>query len=50
MQEQGKMIDLGATTFWENFDITWAENAAPIDELVPEEKKDIHADYGDRKL
>ena len=41
------MIDLGATTFWENFDITWAENAAPIDELVPEEKKDIHADYGD---
>ena len=43
----GKMIDLGATTFWENFDITWAENAARIDELVPEGKKDIHADYGD---
>ena len=43
----GKMIDLGATTFWENFDITWVENATPIDELVPEGKKDIHADYGD---
>ena len=43
----GKMIDLGATTFWENFDITWAENAARIDELVPVGKKDVHADYGD---
>lgn len=41
------MIDLGATTFWENFDITWAENAARIDQLVPDGKNDIHADYGD---
>ena len=23
----GKMLDLGATTFWEDFDISWAENA-----------------------
>ena len=23
----GAMIDLGATTFWEDFDIKWAENA-----------------------
>ena len=43
----GKMIDLGATTFWENFDITWAENAGRIDELVPSGRNDIHADYGD---
>ena len=43
----GKMIDLGATTFWENFDITWAENSAPIDEIVPAGKKCIHADFGD---
>ncbi len=43
----GKMIDLGATTFWENFDINWAANAGRIDELVPDGKKDIHADYGD---
>jgi hypothetical protein len=43
----GKMVTLGATTFWENFDITWARNAARIDELVPKGKMDIHADYGD---
>ena len=43
----GKMIDLGATTFWENFDITWVENSAPIDERVPEGMKCIHADHGD---
>lgn len=42
----GAMIDLGATTFWEDFDIDWIENAAPIDEPVPEGKKDIHGDFG----
>ena len=25
---------------------SWTENAAPIDEPVPEGKKDIHGDYG----
>lgn len=43
----GKMIELGATTFWENFDITWTDNSAPIDEIVPTGKKCIHADFGD---
>ena len=43
----GGMLDMGATTFWEDFDIGWLENAAGIDELVPEGKKDIHADFGD---
>lgn len=42
----GKMISLGATTFWEDFDITWAENAYGIDELPVKGKKDIHGDYG----
>ncbi|MDR3194778.1 MAG: alpha-L-rhamnosidase [Tannerella sp.] len=42
----GGMLDLGATTFWEDFDLDWIENAAGIDELVPEGKKDIHADFG----
>lgn len=42
----GKMLDLGATTFWEDFNLEWAEDGAPIDELVPEGKKSIHADYG----
>ena len=42
----GAMLDLGATTFWEDFDLKWAENAAPIDEVVPEGKSDVHADFG----
>lgn len=43
----GAMIDLGATTFWEDFNIEWIENAAPIDELLPEGRVDIHRTYGD---
>jgi hypothetical protein len=43
----GAMLDLGATTFWEDFNIDWLTNAGRIDELVPEGKKDIHGDYGD---
>lgn len=43
----GAMLDLGATTFWEDFNIEWMENAARIDELVPEGKVDVHATYGD---
>ena len=42
----GAMLDLGATTFWEDFNLDWLPNAAGIDELVPEGKKDIHGDYG----
>jgi alpha-L-rhamnosidase len=42
----GKMIDLGATTFWEDFNYDNAANAARIDEVVPEGKFDIHADGG----
>ena len=42
----GGMLDMGATSFWEDFNIDWLPNAAPIDELVPEGKKDIHGDFG----
>jgi alpha-L-rhamnosidase len=42
----GGMLDYGATTFWEDFDLAWTNNAARIDELVPPGKKDIHGDYG----
>lgn len=43
----GAMLDLGATTFWEDFNIDWLkENPAPIDALVPEGRKDIHGDFG----
>ncbi|MGJ7033847.1 hypothetical protein [Niabella hirudinis] len=43
----GGMLDLGATTFWEDFNIDWMKNAARIDELVPAGKVDVHATYGD---
>jgi alpha-L-rhamnosidase len=42
----GAMLDLGATTFWEDFDLAWMDNAARIDELVPPGKKDVHGGYG----
>ena len=42
----GGMLDMGATTFWEDFNLDWLDNAAPIDEVVPEGKKDIHGDFG----
>lgn len=42
----GAMLDLGATTFWEDFDIDWTENAGRIDEIVPDDKVDVHASYG----
>jgi hypothetical protein len=35
----GAMLDLGATTFWEDFNLDWIPNAARIDELVPPGKK-----------
>lgn len=42
----GGMLKMGATTFWEDFDLNWMKNAAPIDKIVPEGKIDIHGDYG----
>ena len=42
----GGMLDLGATSFWEDFDLSWKENGARIDSLVPPGKKDVHRDYG----
>ena len=42
----GGMLDMGATTFWEDFDLDWTVGAAPIDNPVPEGMKDIHGDFG----
>ncbi|MCD6302938.1 MAG: alpha-L-rhamnosidase, partial [Anaerolineae bacterium] len=42
----GAMLDFGATTFWEDFDLAWVEGSAGIDDLVPPGKRDIHADFG----
>ena len=49
-QYWGGMLDAGATTFWEDFDLAWTENSGRIDELVPPGKKDIHGDFGARLL
>lgn len=43
----GAMLDMGATSFWESFDISWTNNATRIDELPVPGKKDIHGDYGE---
>ena len=42
----GKMIEFGATTFWEDFDLSWVKGATPIDQIVPEGGIDIHGDFG----
>lgn len=42
----GGMLDLGATTFWEDFNLDWTENAGRIDAFTPQGKKDIHGDFG----
>jgi Bacterial alpha-L-rhamnosidase. len=46
-QYWGGMLDIGATTFWEDFNVEWLDNACRIDEIVTEGMKDIHGDYGD---
>jgi hypothetical protein len=45
-QYWGGMLDFGATTFWEDFDLAWTKNAGRIDEPVPAGKKDLHGDFG----
>jgi hypothetical protein len=42
----GGMLSLGATTFWEDFDMEWMKQAAPIDRLPKEDEVDIHGTYG----
>lgn len=42
----GAMIDRGATTFWEDFDLDWLENAGRIDEATPEGLESLHGDRG----
>ena len=41
----GAMLDKGATTFWEDFNIDWIKDGGRIDEINPN-KKDLHGDNG----
>ena len=43
----GAMLDLGATTFWENFNYEERLNAVGIDEFPDPSRFNIHADSGD---
>jgi len=44
----GGMLELGATSFWEHYDINWsADKFGRIDEIQTGEKGDVHADCGD---
>jgi alpha-L-rhamnosidase len=43
----GGMLDAGATTFWEGFEIDWLATGSPIDQLPTPGKPDIHSDFGD---
>ena len=42
----GAMLDIGATSFFEDFDIEWTKNACRIDEFPKAGQKDIHGDFG----
>lgn len=42
----GGMLSVGATTFWEDFDLDWLQEGATITESLEEGAYDIHGDNG----
>lgn len=42
----GGMLSVGATTFWEDFDLLWLNNCNNLNELPMQNQKDIHGDFG----
>jgi alpha-L-rhamnosidase len=42
----GAMLDVGATTFWEGFELDWLDGSGRIDEITPSGLRDLHADFG----
>ena len=42
----GAMLKKGATSFWEDFDMNWAEGSGDILSYPKDGEKDIHADFG----
>jgi len=43
----GGMLDMGATTFWEDFNVDWMKNSARLDEFTPKGMNDIHSTFGE---
>jgi len=42
----GAMLSVGATTFFEDFDMEWLNGSSRIDKLPKKGEKDIHGDFG----
>lgn len=42
----GAMLDRGATSFWEDFNLEWLPGSSRIDTLPAEGEKDLHGDFG----
>ena len=42
----GGMLAVGATTFFEDFDLKWLQNSSALDELPSQGQKDVHGDFG----
>lgn len=42
----GGMLAMGATSFWEDFDIAWMDGSSRIDAFPDPNTKDIHGDHG----
>jgi hypothetical protein len=40
------MLDRGATTFWEDFNLDWLPGSSRIDELPAAGEKDLHGGFG----
>lgn len=40
------MLSRGATTFWEDFHLSWLEGSGRIDEMPRHGERDLHGDYG----
>ena len=45
-QYYGAMLDKGATSFWEDFNIDWVNGSSRIDQLPKKGELDIHGDFG----
>lgn len=43
----GAMLDVGATSFWEDFNVAWTNNCFGIDSLPVSGRKDVHGDFGE---
>ena len=43
----GGMLDMGATSFWEDFNLSWTNNVTRLDEMPVLGKKDLHGDFGE---